>query len=180
MNQNKSLFQLKWLRSVIIFSTFCADQVLFFLNVKTQGTFLRDHPAGPFFLHPHCLTAGLCNMVKHISAQKRVMHKTPLYMEVNEIPWQNKIYHWCVPINNHPCQVTHGSYIIRRFLCFRVYVLGKILKAPATWNTALSECVSQMLHKICLQAFLPHLCIKLSAYFFRPDASLETQCMGFL
>lgn len=134
----------------------------------------------PFHLHPHCLTTGLCNMVKHSSAQKHVMHKTPLYTEVNEISWQNKIYHGCVSINSCPCQVTYGSSIKCRFVCFRVYVLGKPLKAPVTWNTALSECVSQMPHKMCILTVLLHLFIKLSVDIFRPDASLEEQCNGLL
>lgn len=104
-----------------------------------------------------------------------------LYTEVNEIVWREQDLS---SMRLHqPCQVTYGLSIERYqkiFLCFRVNVLGKTSKAPVTWNTALSECVSQMLHQICLQTVLPHLCIKLSEYFFGPDASLEEQCKGLI
>lgn len=133
-----------------------------------------------FHLHPQCLTAGLCNVVKHISAWKHVMHKTPLYPEVNEISWPNKIYHWCVSIDSRPCQITYGSSIKCRFLCFCVYVLGKTLKVPVTWNRASSKRVSQTPQKIFIQTVLLQLCIKLSVDIFRPDASLEEQYKGLL
>lgn len=124
--------------------------------VPEKSSGLRAHSSeiirwpifSPFHLHLHCLTAGLCNMVKHISAQRHVMHEKPLYTEVNEISWWNKIYHLSVSINNRPRQLTYGSSVKCRFLCFRVYVLGKTLKAPVTWNTALSVHVSYMLYNV--------------------------------